>query len=106
MNCHILTHTTCLRCRASQPRTPAWDLVEVLIPGPSQDRAGRNLGVDSAGHKGPPGASDALEGCEDHISREARPMSIYTEETIRNSVGRWKLVGTQKTKQRKKPHFF
>lgn len=33
-------------------------------------------------------------------------MSIYTEETIRNSVGRWKLVGTQKTKQKKKPHFF
>lgn len=33
-------------------------------------------------------------------------MSIYTEETIKNSVGRWKLVGTQKTKKKKKKHFF
>lgn len=33
-------------------------------------------------------------------------MSIYTKETIKNSVGRWKLVGTQKTKKKKKKHFF
>lgn len=33
-------------------------------------------------------------------------MSIYKEETIKNSVGRWKLVGTQKTKKKKKKHFF
>ena len=33
-------------------------------------------------------------------------MSIYKEETIKNSVGRWKLVGTQKTKKKKKKNFF
>ena len=59
--------------RASQPRTPAGDLVEVLILGPSQDPAGRNLGVDSAGHKGPPGASDALEGVRTTSPQERDP---------------------------------
>ena len=33
-------------------------------------------------------------------------MSIYTKETIKNSVGRWKLVGTQKTKKKKKKTLF
>ena len=45
----------------------------MLIPGPSQDPAGRNLGVDSAGHKGPPGASDALEGVRTTSPQERDP---------------------------------